>query len=182
MIDTAPSLNLAPGSARIRRVPPLGRSLRTVAAAAGAVAVVFAAWWYLAPPALGGATSVTIVDGTSMLPGLQRDDLVLIRPAATYGRGDVVAYRSHLIHRVVLHRIVAIENGRYTFKGDNNTYLDPEQPTRGQLIGKRWHTVPRAGRVATIVRRPLVAASIAVLLVLVWGLGGGGSPRPRGEE
>jgi signal peptidase I len=114
-----------------------------------------------------------------MLPHLQRDDLVLIRPAREYRVGDAVAYESTLLHRVVLHRIVAISGGRYTFKGDNNSWLDPERVPVGRLVGKRWVRVPRLGNVARAVRTPAVAAALASLLVLVWGLGGG---RPAPSE
>ena len=107
------------------------------------VAVVGAGWWFLAPPSLGGTTAVAIVDGTSMLPRFHRDDVVLLRPSDRYRVGDVVAYRSHFLHRVVLHRIVAISHGRYTFKGDNNSWTDPERPTRRDLIGKQWIQVGR---------------------------------------
>lgn len=161
-------------SANGRRVPlrtrrPTPPALVSTVAAAAALAC---GWWYLAPPSLAGTTSLAIVDGTSMLPRFKRDDLVLIRPAGTYRVGDVVAYRSAFLHRVVLHRIVAIHAGRYTFKGDNNSWLDPEKPTSSQLIGKRWVHLPRAGSLARAVRTPAVAAALAALLAIVWGLGG----------
>lgn len=141
-------------------------------------AATAAAWLLLAPPALGGSTSLAIVDGNSMFPTYERNDLVLIRPSRTYRVGDIVAYRSSLIHRVVLHRIVAIHGGRYTFKGDHNTFLDPEQPTRRAFIGKRWFGVPAVGRVATLLHTPWIAAVLAALLVLAWGLGGAPEPEP----
>ena len=101
-----------------------------------ALACLGAAWWLVAPPALGGSTSVVTVDGTSMLPSLQRDDLVALRRSRAYQVGDVVAYRSVLLNHVVLHRIVRIEHRQYTFKGDNNAFLDPEHPTEAQLVGR----------------------------------------------
>jgi signal peptidase I len=114
------------------------RWLRPPGGAALTSAVVAATWWLLAPPALGGSTSFVSVDGTSMVPRLRRDDLVALRPAHTYRVGDVVAYRSTLMGRVVLHRIVGVHGGRFTFKGDNNSFLDPDQPTRSELVGRLW--------------------------------------------
>ena len=146
--------------------------LKMIAAVALCAAVAYGAWTYLAPPQVGGATSLAIVDGTSMLPTFHRDDLVLLRAAHSYRVGDVVAYHSALIHRVVLHRIVAIHNGRYTFKGDNNTFLDPEPPTRQALIGRRWVVIPGAGRIVGLLRTPLVAAVFAAVLVLLFGFAG----------
>ena len=155
----------------------LDAPIRTIAGVALSVAVLAVAWWFVAPPQLGGSTSLVSVDGTSMLPKLQRSDLVALRRAETYRIGDVVGYRSTLIHRVVLHRIVAIHGGHYTFKGDNNSFLDPDHPTQAQLVGKLWLHVPSAGRLIQALHMPAVAGSLAVLLVLVAGLGRGNTKR-----
>lgn len=156
-----------------------GRSLvlRRIVAALAAVGLVAAGWWYLAPPTLGGSSTFVIVDGTSMLPKFKRNDLVLIRPASSYHVGEVVAYRSHLLHRVVMHRIVKIHDGLYTFKGDNNNFLDPEPAHRSDLIGTARVHLPALGNVANVVHTPIVAAMIAVVLVLVAGLGGAGATK-----
>ena len=106
-------------------------------------AAAAAAWWFLAPPALGGSTSLAIVDGSSMFPTFERNDLVVLRPSSAYRVGDVVAYHSTLVHRVVLHRIVAVRDGRYTFKGDNNNFLDPEQPADERRQRRRDVGTPR---------------------------------------
>jgi signal peptidase I len=152
--------------------------IKTAAAVVLGAAAAAAVWWFLAPPALGGRTSLAIVDGSSMIPTFERDDLVFLRPSSTYRVGDVVAYHSTLLHRIVLHRVVAVHDGRYTFKGDNNNFLDPEQPTKRAFIGKRWFSVPALGRLATLVHTPWIAAALAALLVLAWGLGGAPEPEP----
>jgi signal peptidase I len=141
-------------------------------------AAAAAAWWFLAPPALGGRTSLAIVDGSSMVPTFERNDLVFLRPSSTYHVGDVVAYHSALLHRVVLHRVVSVHGGRYTFKGDNNNFLDPEQPAGSAFIGKPWFSIPALGRLATFLQTPWIAAVLAALLVLAWGLGGAPEPEP----
>ena len=143
--------------------------------------LVSASWWLVAPPALGGSTSFVTVDGTSMLPGLHRDDLVAFRPSESYRVGDVVAYRSPLLRRIVLHRIVAVHDGRYTFKGDNNTFLDPEHPTRAELVGKLSVRIPVAGRAVSVMHVPWIVGALATLLVLTVGLGGA-SPRSADPE
>jgi signal peptidase I len=111
-----------------------------------------------------------------MLPALERSDLVALRPAATYRVADVVGYRSELLHRVVLHRIVAIRGDRYVFKGDHNTFVDPDRPTRAELVGRLWFQVPSAGRAVSALHVPWVVAAIAALLVLALGLGGRRTP------
>jgi signal peptidase I len=101
-----------------------------------------AAWWFAAPAQLGGTTTYVLTRGISTEPGIHTGDLAVLRPARAYRVGDVVAYHSELMHTVVMHRIVAIENGSYSFKGDNNSWLDPEQPTRNDLIGALIVRIP----------------------------------------
>lgn len=115
-------------------------------AGAVALAVILAgAAWLLWPAGLGGRSTYVTTHGISMEPGFHTGDLAIVRPAASYGPGDVVAYRSVQLDTVVMHRIVGAEGGRYTFKGDNNSWLDPEHPTRDQLVGRLALRVPRGG-------------------------------------
>ncbi len=158
-----------------RRMAPRRAAAGTLLTAA----VVGVGWWFLAPPSLGGRTSVAIVDGTSMLPHFHRNDLVLVRVSDRFRAGDVVAYRSEFLHRVVLHRIVKVSHGRYTFKGDNNSWTDPEQPPRRDLIGTQWIRLGRAGRLAGGLKAPPVAAFLAVLLVLAFSFAEPGARKPR---
>jgi signal peptidase I len=117
-----------------------------------------------------------------MLPNLHRDDLVALRQASSYRVGDVVGYRSALLHRIVLHRVVAIDDGRYTFKGDNNTFLDPEHPTDVQLVGKLSVRIPVAGRVVPLLQVPWIVGALAALFVLALGLEGESRPRSGPEQ
>jgi signal peptidase I len=143
--------------------------MRLMAGGAGAV-LILAGWILLAPHQIGGAVSYVIVSGSSMEPDLQSGDLVLARSADEYRVGDVVAYRSHDLGKIVLHRIVALDGDRYTFKGDNNTWIDPEEPAGGDLVGRLWVTVPGAGGILEWVRAPLHAAPLAgVIGVAMFG-------------
>jgi signal peptidase I len=142
-------------------------------------AVLAAGWWLLAPPALGGSTSLVTVDGTSMLPSLKRDDLVALRGSDSYRVGDVVGYRSTLLGRVVLHRIVAVHAGRYTLKGDNNSFVDPEHPTEAQLLGKLSLRVPLAGRLVPLLHVPWLVGALAGALVLLLGIEVRSTTAPR---
>jgi signal peptidase I len=144
--------------------------LRWTLAAAGVLAAL-AAWWAVAPPQLGGSTTLVSVDGTSMLPNYNGSDLVALRPRADYEVGDVVGYRSKLLHRVVMHRIVAIKHGRYVMKGDNNTFIDPERPETRELVGAALVRIPRAGDVILWLRVPVVLAGLVGVLTLMVGLG-----------
>src|SRR5262249_56487927 len=108
---------------------------------ATAIAIV-GAWLLLAPPSLGGQFRYAVVSGTSMEPLLRHGDLVLLRAPATYHAGEVVAYKNAQLGRIVLHRIIRRSGPYYIFKGDNNNFVDPDKPTRNDLIGRLWLTVP----------------------------------------
>ena len=156
--------------------------IRTVAWLVSTAVLLAAAWWLLAPSVLGGGTTFVTVDGTSMLPTLHRDDLVVLRRSSSYQIGDAVGYRSTLLQRVVLHRIVAIQNGRYTFKGDNNGFLDPEHPRREHLVGRMWVRVPSAGRLVSLLHVPWIAGGLAAMLVLFLGLDRPPAPSEEREQ
>jgi signal peptidase I len=150
-----------------------------VVAALAALVCAAAAWFFLAPPGLGGRTSYAVVYGTSMEPHFHRGDLVLLRKRPSYRVGEVVAYRSVKLRRDVLHRIVALRGGRFTFKGDNNSFLDPEQPRASQLFGEEWLRVPGAGAQLERLRSPRNAAIVAGLAALLLFGGSGSTVRRR---
>ena len=165
------SISQAPAGSRHPtqlRVPSL---LRHGAAAALTLLLGLAGlWWAAAPPALGGKTTIVTVDGTSMLPQYKRADLVALRQVSHYEVGDVVGYRSSMLHRVVIHRIVGIKKDHYTFKGDNNNFTDPDQPTRADLVGKDAAHIPALGNVLQFLRKPWILALLAALVVLTLGV------------
>ena len=137
--------------------------------AIGLVVVATAVMAMLWPARLGGRMAYVTTHGSSMEPSLRHGDLVAVRTASTYRVGDVVAYRSRLLDTVVLHRIVAVHDGRYTFKGDNNDWLDREQPTSDDLIGKLALRIPGLGRRLGWARLAIPPA--AALLILGGGTG-----------
>jgi signal peptidase I len=112
--------------------------------AAFAVAVLAAGAW-LWPTAVGGGTAFVTTRGASMEPRFHTGDLAVVHAADRYQIGDVVAYRSDQLKSVVMHRIVARDGTTFVFKGDNNSFLDPEHPVRSQLIGKLAVRVPQGG-------------------------------------
>jgi signal peptidase I len=171
--DLTPGLGTLAQAARQSSVRPALMPIRRAIAVVATIAAVAAVWWWMAPPRLGGQTTIVTVDGTSMLPGLTDSDVVIVRPTADYQVGDVVAYRSAMMHRIVLHRIVAIDGDRFSFKGDNNSFTDPERPNRTALVGKQWITAPGAARIVGVLRLPIVLGLLAAGAVLYHGVIGG---------
>jgi hypothetical protein len=144
------------------------------------VSVLVVAWFVarpVLPHTLAGQAIYVSTHGTSMLPRFHAGDLALVRPDRSYSVGQVAAYRSVTLRgATVLHRIVAIHHGVYTFKGDHNTWLDPDHPTRADLIGTLRFRVPRGGRVHAALVRPIVLVPVVLVLLLA---GSGASARRR---
>lgn len=153
--------------------PKLGRRGAAVWLALGVL--LLAGWWLAAPGRLGGSNTYVTTHGISMAPRFHNGDLAVVRRADSYRVGDVVAYRSGLFRAVVMHRLVAVEHGYYTFKGDNNSWLDPEKTTRDHLIGKLVLRVPQGGVWLKRFTDPTALALIALGLLA----GGGTAARAR---
>ena len=103
--------------------------LRSGLISAALVVLAVAAWLFLPRPRSAGrpATSQRAASACSRAstPATSRSsDPPSIRV------GDIVAYRSTVLHVVVLHRIVAIKGDRYVLKGDNNDFVDPPPQSR----------------------------------------------------
>lgn len=118
-------------------------------------AALAAIWIAFAPTLIGGRASYVVVNGNSMEPGFHRGDLVIVQAASIYNVGDIVIYRNAELNAFVIHRIIAIEQDRYVFKGDNNSWIDTYRPTRAELIGKLWVHVPKLGRAMEWLRSPI---------------------------
>jgi len=95
--------------------------------------------------AVGTHVSLLTTHGSSMAPIFETGDLAVTTRADNYRVGDVVAYRTEPYGLMVLHRIRSFSDGRYSFKGDNNSFIDPQHPTRDKLVGKLAFRVPHAG-------------------------------------
>ena len=131
--------------------------------------LLFAALVLLWPAKLGGSVTYVVTHGISMQPDFHTGDLAITRAAGDYQVGDVVAYRSETLHTTVLHRIVARDGERYVFKGDNNSWQDPEHPRRDQLLGKLWVHVPKVGSALHWLATPLHAGLLGAGLLLALG-------------
>lgn len=140
--------------------------LRGIVAAAALLATVA----LLLPTSLGGATGYVTTHGTSMEPRFHTGDLAVVRTGGDYHVGDVVAYHSTLLSTTVLHRIVAVHDGHYTFQGDNNSWIDPETPTRDQLIGELVLRIPHGGIWLDRASSPTGLALLTLALIVLGSL------------
>ena len=131
----------------------------------GTAMLLLVLWTFFAPPVLGGGTSYVIANGVSMLPKFHAGDLVILRREGNYHVGEVAAYNNGQLGVVVMHRIIAIHDGHYQFKGDNNNFADAFHPTKSQIVGAEWLHLVGAGRYVQKLRNPVAAA---VLLGFLW--------------
>jgi signal peptidase I len=126
-------------------------------------ALLLVAWYFVAPRQLGGRAAYVTTAGTSMEPLLHQGDLALVYPSPTYEVGDVVAYDNPDIGRVVLHRIVALDGGRFVLQGDNNGWVDSYRPSVDEVFGEMAVRVPGLGRPLGAVRTPWGMSAVASL-------------------
>lgn len=125
---------------------------------------------FLRPQSLGGPVTYLVIRGNSMEPVYHGGDLVIVRAAARYGTGDIVAYRvpageigaGHL----VIHRITGGDGeAGYLLRGDNNQSVDPWTPHLGDIAGSAWFAVPAIGRLMNAVHEPAIAGALAVAIL-----------------
>lgn len=107
-----------------------------------------------------------IVSGHSMEPTMHLGDLAVLRSAAHYRIGEVIAYRvpGHAFDAgaVVIHRIVGGSSRTgFTTRGDNNGYNDPWHPRPADAIGERVGRVPSIGVAFSHLHGPLPLAGFA---------------------
>lgn len=132
--------------------------------------VLGALWFFLAPSQLGGSSSYVITYGTSMQPAYHAGDLAIVKSSSSYHVGEIVAYRNmQLGGHVVLHRIIGIANGHYTFKGDNNNFVDSFRPSQSELVGRLWVHIPAAGKVLNLLHGPRLFLIVGALALLIIG-------------
>jgi signal peptidase len=153
--------------------------------------------WFLLlrPSVLGGPASYVIVSGQSMAPTLHGSDLAVLQKRSDYRPGDIVAFRvpegepgggGTVIHRIVRGNA---EEG-FVMQGDNKKAPDLWRPTKDEILGRLWFSIPGGGHFLVFLRQPLILGSVVgglgVFSVLSGGLGkpaspsGGSQPRPAG--
>ena len=139
--------------------PTLLRTLRGLVA----VGLILGAWLLVGPKQLGGPLTYAVIDGNSMEPMLHAEDAAVVREKSSYEVGDVVAYRSAELDRLVLHRIIEQDGDRFVLQGDNNDFVDSAQPTSEQIAGELALSVPKVG---AVIERLRSSAGLGLMLAL----------------
>ena len=117
-------------------------------------------WWWLAPTSVGGRDTYVIVAGPSMEPLLVTGDLVVLRRVRHYQVGEIAGYKTPQLMAPVVHRIIAVRDGRFSFRGVNNGFVDPSQPTSHEIVGHMVANFGATGRLLRVLQKPAVGAPL----------------------
>ena len=125
--------------------------------------------FYFWPTALGGETTVLIVQGNSMLPTIQPGSLVVAKEAPSYGTGDIVAYqwKQGSATKNIVHRIIDETDNGFVIKGDNNPKKDPGFYTEDDILGTVIFATPYVGDLLGLLRNPVVLVLSGVGLAAI---------------
>ncbi|MBE6543942.1 MAG: signal peptidase I [Ruminococcaceae bacterium] len=107
----------------------------------------------------------SVVLSGSMEPELSVDDLIIVKSQENYSINDVVVFQSH--GSLVVHRIISIEEGMVTTKGDANNTSD--EPIKIEEIkGIVVKSIPYVGGFVSFLKSPIgiiLTVGIAVFLM-----------------
>ena len=122
-------------------------------------------FFILAPTNIGGFSTYITVQGISMQPNLYTGDLVVLRKQSDYQVGDAVAFRSSFADATILHRIIQVnfdESGRKRFmmQGDNNNFVDVDEPTVDEVYGKQVVRIPSGSSIVDWAKQPMGMAML----------------------
>lgn len=107
------------------------------------------------------------VETGSMEPVMPIGSFILIQKQDGYQVGDIIAYKSDTMRKPVTHRLVAIEDGVVTAKGDANN-IEDKPFAEDAIIGKVQFILPGAGSMLSKLMRPTVIAGLVALVIIVY--------------
>lgn len=125
---------------------------------------------------IDGNYEILIVESGSMEPAIRTGSVVAYIPRDSYHEGDVVTFKGTDINPMpTTHRIVAVEDGRITTKGDANEEPDYRILSEEEILGKVFLTVPYAGYISAYFRTPdgkavlvVVGIVLSLLIFIPW--------------
>jgi signal peptidase I len=127
-----------------------------------------------------GPVEYVVVAGNSMKPHFAPGDLVIVRRAASYHVGDVIAYTlpkgsSDAGHHVI-HRIVggSARTGWIT-RGDGRDFDDAWRIPNGNVLGQEWIHLPAYRYVNEIISARVLVALVIGLAVTIFAWPGAAS-------
>ncbi len=127
-------------------------------------------WLSIGPASLGGPVTVAATRGISMEPMFSQGDMVFVRRASEVRPGDVILYRSADTGQRILHRVLSTSGNRFITKGDNNDWLDTDDPTIDEIDGIYWFHIEGAGGGAARLQSPVASAAFGGVLLALFAM------------
>ncbi|MCI9105138.1 MAG: signal peptidase I [Lachnospiraceae bacterium] len=124
----------------------------------------------IAAPMVAGYRPVVVLSG-SMEPTYHVGSIIYYKEASfeQIAQGDPITFHSEEGGTLITHRVVEKSeiNREFVTKGDANKTVDPNPVSYGNVAGKTSKlTIPYAGYLITIGRKPIVMAILAMILVM----------------
>lgn len=79
--------------------------------------------------------------GTSMLPDIEPGDLIIVKKEKNYYEGDIISFANDENY-ITTHRIIEKKNNTFVTQGDNNSFVDRNEVSIGQIYGKLMWIIP----------------------------------------
>ncbi len=107
-----------------------------------------------------GNIEIKIVKSGSMEPTILTGSIVVVKPAASYAKNDIITFGEDTKQQIpTTHRIIDIQGDfstlTYITKGDANEEADGTPITQRDIIGKVVFWVPYMGYVLDFARQPI---------------------------
>jgi len=96
--------------------------------------------------ALNTSTPVVAVFSESMVPVLNKGDMIFVHNNGEFEVGDIVVYETSQAPYPIIHRIIEVDDNTISTKGDANPVADPWNPTPiSDVHGKASIKLPLLG-------------------------------------
>ncbi len=97
--------------------------------------------------------SIFVVESESMLPKLEKGEVIFVRKTDNYKVGDIISfYTDSNPDKPFTHRIIDKQGGYYITKGDNNEEKDPFRTEQSEIVGEVIESIPDAGKIVLFLR------------------------------
>ena len=113
-----------------------------------------------------GYGAAVVLSG-SMEPELSKGDLIIVKETDSFSMNQVVVYQDG--NSLVVHRIIELNDGSVTTKGDaNNTLDDPIETSR--ISGEVVLSFPYVGNIVEFIKTPIGTIIVITLAIILMEL------------
>lgn len=136
----------------------------------GIVVTIVIGYALLSNGALSGKLHSYLVQSGSMEPTIMTGDVIFVSAQESYMKNDVITFKEN-DGRIVTHRIMDVQSGAFTTKGDANRTEDNGSVSPKNVIGKVFFTVPKLGYLVSFSRTlpgfVILIAVPSLLLIII---------------